>query len=138
VKGKTTCRLHSLTPEERKANASRAQAASVDSKARAAQERERKRERARMSTKDRIAEVLEELQGDVEAAYRAALTTGSAEDLRRAQAAELLMSRVHGRPAQPTRDETPTVASSLEELERLSLEELSALARGLPADPEPA
>lgn len=85
-----------------------------------------------------MAEVLEELQADVEAAYRDALTSGSPEDLRRAQAAELLMSRVHGRPAQPTRDETPTLHGDLAQLEAMSLEELSALARGLPADPEPA
>src|SRR5574338_1099104 len=129
VRGKTTCRLHSLTPEERKANAARAQAASVESKARAQAERERKRERARMSTRERVAEVLEELQAEVEAAYRAALLTGSPEDLRRAQAAEMLMSRVHGRPAQPTRDETPTVAGDLAALEAMSLDELAALAR---------
>lgn len=46
---------------------------------------------------------------------------------------QLWLDRVHGRAVQPTRDDTPTVASTLEELEGLTLEELGALARDLPA-----
>lgn len=138
LRGRDVCLTHSRTPEERKQAAKAAAARSAEVRAGNAQEREDALERAKMSTKQRMAQVLEELQGDVEAAYRDALTTGSPEDLRRAQAAELLMSRVHGRPAQPTRDETPTLHSDLAQLEAMSLEDLATLARGLPADPEPA
>ena len=120
------------------ANPQAAQEAAAASQRAKAADRRQKAERAKMSTRERVAEVLEELQGDVEAAYRAALRTGSPEDLRRAQAAELLMSRVHGRPAQPTRDETPTLHGDLAALEAMSLEELSALARSLPTHPEGA
>lgn len=138
LRGRDVCLTHSRTPEERRRAAQVAAARSAEVRAGQVAEREDALERVRMSTRERIAEVLEELQGDVEAAYRAALRTGSPEDLRRAQAAELLMSRVHGRPAQPTRDETPTLHGDLAALEAMSLEELAQLARGLPTHPEPA
>lgn len=44
----------------------------------------------------------------------------------------LWFDRVHGRAVQPTRDDTPTVASALASMDDLSLEELAALAQGLP------
>lgn len=106
---------------------------------RAEGERRRERaQRARMSTKERLVEVLEELQADVVAAYRTALRTGSPEDLRRAQAAELLLSRVHGKPVAPTLDATPTLQGDLLALEAMPLEELAALARALPTDGQAA
>jgi hypothetical protein len=80
-----------------------------------------------MSTKARLAVVLEELQVEVVAAYTAALRTGSPEDLRRAQAAEALLSRVHGRPTQPTVDETPQLPTDVAALLALSPEERRAL-----------
>lgn len=97
-----------------------------------AEDREHVASEARKTVKQQLAGLSEELVGDLRAAYRDAIQTGSQEALRRAQAAEYLLSRVYGKPAQPTRDETPTVASALEELDSLSLEELAALAHDLP------
>jgi len=42
----------------------------------------------------------EELQGAIVAAFEEAFTTGHPDAVRRAQAAEILMSRVYGRPVQ--------------------------------------
>jgi hypothetical protein len=134
IRGTQLCRGHSLSREERE----QMTAASAAARSAQAEARSDALEAARKGTRVKLGEAVEELGSELVAAYRAALRTGSPEDLRRAQAAEYLLSRVYGRPAQPTRDETPTVASALSELEALSLEELSALARSLPTHPEAA
>lgn len=56
------------------------------------------------------------------------------------RAADTLMSRVYGRPVQPTEDLTPSaVPTTAAEVRAMSPEERRALlALALPADPEPA
>ena len=49
----------------------------------------------------------EELQDAIVAAFEEALTSGHPDAVRRAQAAEILMSRVDGRPVQPSEQVTP-------------------------------
>ena len=49
----------------------------------------------------------EELQDAIVAAFEEALTTGHPDAVRRAQAAEILMSRVYGRPVQSSEEVTP-------------------------------
>ena len=49
----------------------------------------------------------EELQDAIVAAFEQALTTGHSDAVRRAEAAEILMSRVYGRPVQPSEEVTP-------------------------------
>jgi hypothetical protein len=46
----------------------------------------------------------EELQDTIVAAFEEALTTAHPDAVRRAQAAEILMSRVYGRPVQPSEE----------------------------------
>jgi hypothetical protein len=96
--------------------------------------------------------LVEDLQGQIVEAYTTAISVPQLLEgetpmqamariqtaTQRAKAADQLLSRVLGKPAQPTRDETPTLHGDLAQLEAMSLEELSALARGLPTDPEAA
>lgn len=103
--------------------------ASAQARTRRAEERTAAVEEARKGTRVLLAEAVEELGANLVAAYRAALASGSPVDLRRAQAAEYLLSRVYGKPAQPTRDDTPSVVGTLAELEAMSLEDLARLAR---------
>jgi hypothetical protein len=132
VKGGTLCRGHSMSPEEKTALTA-ASAASRSKRAEA-------RRDALKSTKQRLAEVVEELQGEIEGAYRDALRTGSPEDLRRAQAAEALLSRVLGRPTQPTEDITPgnPVLDAFASLSPDERRALLRLAQPLPTDPDTA
>lgn len=87
-------------------------------------------ESARMGTKERMARFVEEQQELLEGAYREALETGSPEALRKAQAAELALSRVYGRPAQPV-EEQPRANPLLEAFSQLTPEERRAMLKGL-------
>ena len=51
---------------------------------------------------------------------------------------QLWLDRVHGRAVQPTQDVTPSVGTDLAALQAMGLDELAALARRLPAEPDPA
>ena len=136
VRGQSLCAGHAGLGIA--ADPAAAQAASVRVRKEQAEDRQHVAEKAQRTVKQALAGLAEELVEELKGAYRAALRSGSADDLRRAQAAEYLLSRVYGKPAQPTRDETPTVATALAELDDLSLEELGALARGLPTPPRSA
>ncbi len=74
-----------------------------------------------MSTKQPLAEVVEELQEEITAAYRDAIKTGDPDDLRRAQAAEHLLTRVYGKPVQPL-EESPEKPETLKVLEAMTPE----------------
>jgi hypothetical protein len=97
--------------------------ASAEVRTHSAQARREAVERSKMSTRERLAQVLEELQDEVAAAYSRAIETGDPEDLRRVDAAERLLSRVHGRPIQP--NATVSIEDDREaELRLLSIDRL--------------
>lgn len=79
-----------------------------------------------MTPKQRLDQLALDQQSEVDAAFKDAIRTGSLEDLRRAQASELLLSRVYGRPTERVEDARP-VAPVLEELAALSPEQRAAL-----------
>lgn len=94
---------------------------------RAASERKRKAaELAAMTPKQKLERLAHDQYTQVEAAFKDAIDSGSLEDLRRAQASELLLSRVYGRPTERVEDARP-VAPVLEELAALSPEQRAAL-----------
>jgi hypothetical protein len=74
-----------------------------------AEVRQERRENAIRSTREALALAAEELRDEIVAAYRDAIQTGDPQDLRRADAAERLLSRVYGKPTEKveTTVETP-------------------------------
>jgi hypothetical protein len=62
-----------------------------------------------------------ELQGEITAAYRDAITTDEPEDLRRAEAAERLLSRVYGRPTERVENVAVGEPETVQELRRMRL-----------------
>ena len=82
--------------------------------------------RERVPSEDEPARAAEELQAEITAAYRDAITRGDPGDLRRAEAAERLLSRVYGRPTERV-EQTVTVPESIEQLRAMSSEERRAL-----------
>lgn len=91
-----------------------------------ANKRRKDQELARMTPKQRLDQLALDQQSEVDAAFKDAIRTGSLEDLRRAQASELLLSRVYGRPTERVEDARP-VAPVLEELAALSPEQRASL-----------
>jgi hypothetical protein len=89
-----------------------------------------------MTVKQRLAALADELVERMAAAYRDALETGSPDDLRRAQAAEALLSRVYGKPVQPT-EEQLTVPHSVEALQAMTPAERLELLRTLESERAP-
>lgn len=79
-----------------------------------------------MSTKEAVARVAEELQDSILEAYRDAIATGEPTAMRRAEAAERLLSRVYGRPKEHVETELPKPAI-IEDLEAMSADEQRAL-----------
>jgi hypothetical protein len=76
----------------------------------------------------------EELQDAIAAAFEEALTTGHPDAVRRAEAAEILMSRVYGRPVQPSEEVTPksdTLREIQDMLRAMTREERKDLMRRL-------
>jgi len=115
------CRAHGMTKEERAALSAAGHAA------RSAQRmaREDAVERGRMGLKALMAEELEAHAHSVVSRLLSIVETGTDADALRA--AEVLMSRVHGRPVQPTEDVTVRPPSTMDELRALSPEERRAL-----------
>jgi hypothetical protein len=78
---------------------------------------------AKVSTKQMLTMLLEDLQDNIRQAFAEAIATGDPEAVRKAQAAELLISRIHGKAVTPTRDENLEMPRDLEELKHMSPEE---------------
>ena len=130
--GKEKCRAHSMSAEEKAALT----AASAAKRASVREAREDAETSARLGLRALLGQRLEE-RADAITARLEALAL-SPDDQTALRGMQLWLDRVHGRAVQPTRDDTPTVAGSLAELEAMSLDELAELARGLPTDPEGA
>jgi len=69
--------------------------------------------------------VVAELRAEIVAAYREAIETGSPDALRRADAAERLLSRVYGKPREHV-EHIVRRPESEDEIERMSEAELAA------------
>lgn len=134
------CRAHGMTTEQRMELVR----AGVAARQRRAEERSDAVERGRMGLRALMAEALEEHAEEVVGRLLAIVRDGSDADALRA--ADTLMSRVYGRPVQPTEDVTErSIPSTAEQVRAMSPEERRALlslvltpARPLPALPEPA
>jgi hypothetical protein len=72
-----------------------------------------------------------ELQEEIVEAYRVAITTGDAEALRRAEAAEKLLSRCFGRPKESITVEEPAKPAYQREIEAMSPEQRRTIWRNL-------
>lgn len=128
------CRAHGMSPEERTALSR----AGVEARQRRAEERSDVVERGRKGLKALMAERLEERADVIVARLVDVVEHGTDADALRA--AEVLMSRVYGRPVQPTEDLTPQrVPTTADEVRAMSPEERRALlALALPAHPNTA
>jgi hypothetical protein len=98
-----------------------------------AEARRERLELAAMSTKEAVARAAEELQPLIVDAYRDAITTGEPAAIRRAEAAERLLSRVYGRPTEHMETTPSVVPASVQALRDLSHEQRLELLRGIDA-----
>lgn len=112
------CRAHGMTPEERMALVR----SGVEARQRRAEEKSAAVERGRKGIKVLMAERLEEEAERVVGRLLDIVAHGTDADALRA--ADLVMSRVHGRPVQPTEDLTPErVPTTADEVRGMSPEE---------------
>lgn len=123
VEGTLLCRGHSMDSEGMRKLAE----ASAQARGERKQAKQDALERVRMGTQARLAALVDELEGDMVAAYRDALATGDPEALRRAQGAEMLLSRVYGRPTQSVQDVTPELPKALQDVHSMTPEERRSL-----------
>lgn len=125
------CRAHGMTPEQR------AELSRIGHQAKREQAARRREaaERAKLGLQAMLAEELERQAAEIVARLLGILRAGSDADALRA--ADLVLSRVYGRPVQPVASTTPP--STAEEVRAMTPEERRALlARALPALREPA
>ena len=78
------------------------------------------------TTKEALALAAEELRDEIVAAYRDAIETGDPQALRRADAAERLLSRVYGKPTEKV-ETTVGVPESIQQLRAMTPEQRLAL-----------
>lgn len=139
VAGRETCRLHSMTAEERKQAAAKASARSAEKRAKVVEDREAAVEQARLGLTAMMAARLEE-RADALTRRLEGLAL-SPDDSIALRGIQLWLERVHGRAVQPTADVTEGRNPLVEAFAALSPEERRAmlrLAQPLPALDPPA
>ena len=139
VEGGTTCRLHSMTPEQRSQAAAQAAARSASVRAERVEVRAAAVEQARLGLQARLAQELEAEAEALTARLRALAL--SEDDGTALQGIKLWLERVHGRAVQPTADVTESSNPVVDAFAAMSPDErraLLGLAPPLPEDEHPA
>jgi hypothetical protein len=127
LEGKAVCLTHNRTPEEREQAARKASARSAEVRAGIVKEREDALRRGQLGLKALMGQRLEAEAEEVTERLRAlALSDDDATALR---GIELWLSRVYGRPIQPTQEVTVDMPVNWDELNAMTPEQRRALLR---------